>query len=83
MKYVCCVLVRDVGIIPKIMDDQPMRRMHECRVRFGHCDRLFISTMIYKNASAKRTAIYGSVFQALSLFRRVSTNAIHLLRLPY
>ena len=52
----------------KIIDDQPMRRMSECRVRFGHCGRSFISPAIYKSASAKIIAISGSGVPSLDTF---------------
>ena len=61
MKQVCCVLARDVGIITKIIDGHPMRRISECRVRFVNFGRSFLSPAIYKSDSAKRIAMPGSV----------------------
>ena len=82
VKYVCCVRARDVRMIPKIIDNQPMWRMSECRVRFGHCGRSFISPAIYRSASAKIIVISGSMFWASSHFRSVSTDAVHMPLLP-
>ena len=62
MKYICYLRARDVGMIPKIIDNHRIRRMSECRVRFGHCGRSFISPVICKSALAKRIEISGSVF---------------------
>ena len=82
LKCVCCVRARDVGMIPKIMDNQPMRSISECRVRFGHCFRSFISTAIYKSMSAKIFEISGSVLQVSIHFRSPSTNAVYMPLLP-
>ena len=78
MKYVCCVCERDIGMLPKSTDDQTMRSISECRVRFGHCGRSFLSPVIYKSVPAKRIVMPGSVFRALSHFRNTSTDAVHL-----
>ena len=69
-------------MVPKIIDDQPIRRMSECRVRFGHFFRSFLSPTIYKSVSAKRNKISGSVFRASSHFRSASTDAVHISRIP-
>ena len=69
-------------MILKSIDDQPMLRISECRVMFGNFGRSFISPVIYKSASAKIIAMYGSVFRSLSHFRSASTDAIYLPRLP-
>ena len=66
---------------PKIKDGQPMQRISECRVIFGHCGRLFLSPVMYKNVLTKIIAMPGSVLQALSHFRNLPTDAVHLLRL--
>ena len=59
-----------------------MRSMSECRVRFGHCVRSFLSSAMYKSVLTKRIAISGSVFRALIHFCRVSTNTVDMSRLP-
>ena len=69
-------------MIPKIIDYQPMQRMSVCRVRFSHCGRTFLSCAIYKITSAKRVVISWFVFQSLRHFRSVSSDAVHLLRIP-
>ena len=69
-------------MIPKIIDDQKMQRMTECRVRFVNCVWLFISPAIYKSASDKKIAISGSVLQSLIHFHNASTDAVHHPRLP-
>ena len=66
---------------PKIIDDQPMRRMFECRFRFGHCDRSFLSSAIYQSASAKIIAMSGPMFQDLSHVYSASTDTVHIPRL--
>ena len=63
---------------PKIIEGQPMRRMSECRVRFGHCGRSFISPEIYKSTPAEIIAMSGSMFRASIHFHNSSTNAVHL-----
>ena len=63
---------------PKIIDDQMMRRIYDCRVRFGHCGRSFISPAMYKIVSTKIIAMSGSVFQYSRHFRNASTDAVHL-----
>ena len=65
-------------MIPKIIYNQPMRNMSDCRVRFSHCGRPFLSPVIYKSAPAKRIAMSGSVFQASSHFHNASTDDVHL-----
>ena len=69
-------------MIPKIIDNQPMRNIFECRVRFGHCGRLFLSQRVYKSASAETITISGSVFRDLSDLQSASTNAVHMSLLP-
>ena len=59
MKKVWCVHARDVGMIHKSIDHQPMRRMSECRFRLGHCGRSFLSPAIYKRELAKMIAMSG------------------------
>ena len=56
--------------------------MSECRVRFGHCGRSFLSPVINENASTKVIAMSGFVFRALSHFRSASSKTVHLPRLP-
>ena len=82
VKYVYCVRAKDVGITPKIIEDQTIQRMSEYRVSYGHYVRSFLSTAIYKSASAKRIAIYGSAFQSLSRFRNAFTDAVYLTHIP-
>ena len=82
VKYVYCVRAKDVGITPKIIEDQTIQRMSEYRVSYGHYVRSFLSTAIYKSASAKRITISGSVFWASIHFHSASTNAFHWLQLP-
>ena len=67
---------------PKIIDDQPIRRMSEFSVMFGNCGRSFLSPTIYINPQAKRIAISGFVLQSSIHFCSASTNAVHLPRLP-
>ena len=81
MKYVCCVRARDVGMNPKSIDDQPMRGMSECRVRFGHYGRSFISPATYKTASTKIVVMSRSMFQASIHFRNASNDTVHMMRL--
>ena len=81
-KYICCVRARYVVRIPETLEDHPMQRMSECRVRFVHCGRSFISTAIYKSMSAKIFEISGSVLQVSIHFRRPSTDAVHMPLLP-
>ena len=59
VKYVCCVHARDLLSIPKIIYDQLMQRMSECRSRVGNCGRSFLSPKIYKIASARRMRCLG------------------------
>ena len=65
-------------MIPKVIDDHPMRRMSECRFIFGNCGRSFLSPAVYKSASAKIIAISWSVFQSLRHFRSASTEVFHM-----
>ena len=67
---------------PKSLDDHPMQRMSECRVRFGNCGRSFLSPAIYKSVSAKIIVMFGYVFQDSSHFRNASTHAVPLTRFP-
>ena len=78
VKYFFCVSARDVVRRPKIIDVQPIRRMSEYRVRFGHCGRSFIFPAIYQSVLAQRIAISGSMFQSSSNLRNASTDAVHL-----
>ena len=82
IKYVCCVCVRNVGIKPDIIDSQTMRRMSECTVRFGNCDRPFLSPVIYKSTLTKIITMSGSVFQASIHFRNAPTDNVHLPWIP-
>ena len=59
-----------------------MRSKSECRARFRHCDRSFISPVMYKSASIEIIVMSGSVFQASSHLRNASTETVHLPRLP-
>ena len=67
---------------PKIIYGQPMQRMSECRVIFGHCGRSFISPAMYEFASYKIIVMSGSVLRASIHFNNASTDAVHMLRLP-
>ena len=78
VKDVCCVRERDVRMIPKIIDNQPMLRMSEYRFRLGNCGRWFLSLAIYKCVSAKIIAISGSMFWSLRNFGSSSNDAVHL-----
>ena len=69
-------------MIPKIIGEQPIPSISECRVRFGHCGRSFLHLVTYKSLLAKIIAISGSVFQASSHFCSACTNDIHMLRHP-
>ena len=66
---------------PKIIDGQPMQRMSECRVRFGHCGRSITSHVMYSSALTK-IEIWESVFRFSIHFCNASTDAVHLPRLP-
>ena len=48
-------------MISKTIDDQPMQRMSECRIRFGRCGSSFLSPTIYKSLSAKIITFSGSI----------------------
>ena len=50
-----CVCASNLGIKPKVTYDQPMRRMLECRVRFGYCCRSFLSPALYMSALTKKS----------------------------
>ena len=50
VKYACCVRARYLGMKPKIIDGQTMRRMSEFRVRFGNCGRSFPSSAVCRSA---------------------------------
>ena len=69
-------------MMPKIIDGQLVRRVSDCRVRFGHCGRSFLSPAMYKRSSAKIIGMSGSVLLDSSHFNNVSTDAVHLPRLP-
>ena len=69
-------------MLPKIIDNQNMWRMYECRVSFGNCGRSFIFPVIYKSVSDKKIVISGSMFWALSHFCSVSTDTVHLSCFP-
>ena len=56
--------------------------MYECRVKFEHCGKSFLSPAIYKSVLAKKITMYGSVFQASSHFRSASNDNAHIPRLP-
>ena len=81
VKYICCRRTWDVGNIPEIINVHPMRSMSECRFRFGHGGRSFLSPALYKSVSAKRIAMSGYMFGASSNFLSVPNNSDHLLRL--
>ena len=78
VKYVCCVRSRDVEMMTKNIDHQPMWRMSESTVRFRHFCRLYLSSVIYKILSAKTIPISGFVFQTSSYFCSAFTDAVHL-----
>ena len=81
-KYVWYVCVRYLGIKPKIIYSQPMGRMSECIVSFGHCGRSFSSPVMYRSALTKRVNMSGSVFRISSHFHNSYTDAFHLSLLP-
>ena len=66
----------------KIINGQPMQRISECRVRFGHCVRSFLSPAMYKIASTKIIAMSGSVFRSSIHLYNASTDPVHLPRIP-
>ena len=68
-------------MIPEIIDVQPIKSISGFGFRFGHGGGSFLSPAIYKSASAKRIAMFGSVFRASIHFCSASTDAVHLLRL--
>ena len=68
VEYICCVHARDVIMILKIIDGQPMWRMSKCRVGFVNCGRSFISPAIYKSLSDEIIAVSRSVFRSSSHF---------------
>ena len=82
VKYVCCVHARDLGMKPKAIDDHPMWRISECRVRFGNCGRPFSSPTMYRRALTKKVEMLVSLFCLSRNFWNVSTNAVHLPQLP-
>ena len=46
VKYVRCECTMELGMKPKIIDGQHMRRMLECRAKFGNCGRSFPSPVV-------------------------------------
>ena len=74
-------LARYVGIKPKSIGFHMMRSMSECRVRFENCCRSFLSPTMYKSASTKIIAMYGSVFQCSIHFGNAYTDAFHMLHI--
>ena len=78
LKYLCCVRARDVVMVPKIIDEKLIRRMSECRVRFGHFFRSFLSPTIYKSVSTKIILMSGSVLRASIYLHNWSTEAVHM-----
>ena len=66
----------------KIMDGQLIRRTSECRFRFGHFGRSFLSPAMYKIASTKIIAMSGSVFRSSIHLYNASTDPVHLPRIP-
>ena len=55
----------------EVIDGQPMLRIPECKVSFGHCGKSFLSPVMYTIASKKRVRMLGSVFQDLIHLGRV------------
>ena len=78
MKYICSVGARDLGMKPKIIDDQTMQRILECRVRFRYCGSSFPSPEMYMSVLKKKVEMSGSVFRFSSHYRNASTNDVHL-----
>ena len=66
---------------PKFINDHPIRKISECRVRCEHCGRSFLSPAMYKSLLDKIIAMYGSLFRALIHTRNVSNDAVHMPRL--
>ena len=61
---------------------QPIQKMSERRAKFVHCGRSFPSTAMYTSASLKRGVMLGSICCVSNHFVNVSTDAVHLPRLP-
>ena len=53
---------------PKIICDQPMRNISECRVRFVNFGMSFPSPAMYRGALTKKVEMLGSVFRFSSHF---------------
>ena len=64
------------------IDVQPIQKMSEWRAEFGHCGRSFPSTEMYMSVSVKRVVMSGSICCVSNHFVNVSTDAVHLPRLP-
>ena len=82
VNYIFCVRARDLGAKPRILDGQKMWRMSEWRDKFGHGGRSFNSPSIYMSVLVKRVVISGSLCNETNHFRNVSTDFVHMPRLP-
>ena len=77
VKYICCARARYLGTKPRIIYAQQERRD-----KFVNCVWSFPYPVTYRSALVKRVVISGYIFQFSNHFHNVSTDAVHLPRIP-